>query len=96
MSTRTEKLLGNLKSAATHAEELIESTAGQLTEKSKEARTRLNDALESAQRSCEELQERAVAGLKTAEDTIKAHPYKTVGIALGVGLLVGLLLTRRD
>ena len=88
--------MDDIKSAATHAEQLVESTAGQLTEKSKEAQARLNGALERAKHSCEELQERAAASLRNTENTIKANPLKTVGIALGVGLLLGLLLKRRD
>lgn len=96
MATRTQKLISDIKSAATHAEELIQSTAGELTERSKAARARLNGALESAKRSCEELQAQAAAGLKATEEAIREHPYQAVGIALGVGLILGMLLARRD
>jgi ElaB/YqjD/DUF883 family membrane-anchored ribosome-binding protein len=30
-----------------------------------------------------------------ADDTIRAHPYQSIGIAAGVGVLVGLLVSRR-
>jgi ElaB/YqjD/DUF883 family membrane-anchored ribosome-binding protein len=30
-----------------------------------------------------------------ADDTIRANPYQSIGIAAGIGLLVGLLISRR-
>ena len=30
-----------------------------------------------------------------ADDTIRANPYQSIGIAAGVGLLLGLLISRR-
>jgi ElaB/YqjD/DUF883 family membrane-anchored ribosome-binding protein len=37
-----------------------------------------------------------VAGAKATDEVIRANPYKAVGIALGVGVLVGYLLNRRN
>jgi ElaB/YqjD/DUF883 family membrane-anchored ribosome-binding protein len=96
MTTRTEKLIDDIRNVATHAEELLESTSGQLNEKARAARLRLNGSLDSARRSCEELQAKAAAGLETTEDAIKTHPYQTVGLALGVGLILGAFLSRRS
>ena len=40
-------------------------------------------------------QERARAGLETTDKLVHDHPYRSAGIAFGVGVLLGVLLTRR-
>ena len=32
---------------------------------------------------------------KVADKTIREHPYESVGVAFGVGLLIGVLVGRR-
>jgi ElaB/YqjD/DUF883 family membrane-anchored ribosome-binding protein len=90
----TERLASDLKAIARDAEDLIKATAGDVSEKAKEARSRLMVALESAKDRCEELQEKAVAGAKATDKVIRDHPYESIGIAFGVGLLIGVLLGR--
>jgi ElaB/YqjD/DUF883 family membrane-anchored ribosome-binding protein len=41
------------------------------------------------------LEEKAVQGAKETDRIIRDHPYQTMGIAFGVGLLVGVLVTRK-
>jgi ElaB/YqjD/DUF883 family membrane-anchored ribosome-binding protein len=36
-----------------------------------------------------------VAGAKAADQIIRKHPYESIGIALGVGLLIGVLVRRK-
>ena len=95
MRTENDKLVKDLRTAANDAEELIKATAGELNEKSREARLRLKTALESARESCDALQEKAVEGVKATDRTIRTHPYESLGIALGVGLILGFLLARK-
>ena len=90
----TERLANDLKAIARDAEDLIKATAGEVSEKAKEARSRLMVALESAKERCEELQEKALAGAKATDKVIRDHPYESIGIAFGVGLLIGVLLGR--
>jgi ElaB/YqjD/DUF883 family membrane-anchored ribosome-binding protein len=73
----------------------MKATAGDLSEKAKEARSRLAAALESAKETCETLQEKAMAGAKATDRAIREHPYQSIGIAFGVGLLIGVLAGRR-
>ena len=96
MRTETDKLVKDLKTAANDAEELIKATTGEIGEKSREARLRLKTALETARESCEALQEKAVEGAKATDRTIRTHPYESLGVALGVGVLLGLLLARKS
>jgi len=92
----TEKLVNDLKSVARDAEELIEATAGNVSEKAKEARGRLYAALASARASCEALGAKAVEGAKVTDRAIREHPYESLGIVFGLGFLIGVLVTRRD
>lgn len=96
MRTETDKLVKDLKTCACDAEELIKATAGELNERTKEARLRLKDTLNSAKESCEALEETALNGVKLADRKIRTYPYEAIGIALGVGLVLGLLIGRRS
>ncbi|MGO1272576.1 MAG: DUF883 family protein, partial [Pseudomonas helleri] len=43
----------------------------------------------------ESLHERGEAAVTAAEDYVQSNPWQSVGIAAGVGFLIGLLATRR-
>ena len=90
-----EKLASHLKALVEDAEDLMNATAGQAGEKINEARSRLATALESAKDTYQRLQEKTVAAAKVTDQTIRAHPYESIGIAFGLGLLVGLLVARK-
>jgi ElaB/YqjD/DUF883 family membrane-anchored ribosome-binding protein len=89
------KLVEDLKLVAEDAEELIKATGGELGEKTREIRDRLKFVLEDAKETCAKLEDHAVAGFRTADQTIRKNPYSSIGIALGAGLLIGFLLKRR-
>ena len=61
-------------------------------------RAKLESVIEKAKDTCERLEEKTVAAAKTADKTVRTHPYQAMGIAFGVGLLVGALAmrSRRD
>ena len=90
-----ERLVRDLKALVRDAEELMKATAGQAGEKVTEMRTRLAAALESAKTTCHRLEEKTLAAAKATDRTIREHPYESVGIAFGVGLLVGVLVARK-
>jgi ElaB/YqjD/DUF883 family membrane-anchored ribosome-binding protein len=91
----TEKLVGDLKSVARDTEELLKASAGEVSDKAREARARLAAAVERAKESCERLQEKAIAGAKATDKTMREHPYQSIGIAFGLGVLIGVLVTRK-
>ncbi len=90
-----DKLVNDLKSVARDAEELIKATAGDLGEKAQEARTRLAAALERAKVSYQKIQDKAVEGARATDVCIREHPYQSLGVAFGLGLLIGLLIKRK-
>jgi len=90
-----EKLGTDLKELSRDAEAVLQATAGQAGEKMAELRSRLSKTLESAKATYQRLEEKAVAGAKVADKTIREHPYESIGVAFGVGLLIGVLVGRR-
>ena len=94
-----EKLVTDLKVLSRDAEAMLHATAGQAGEKIAELRTKLAEALKSAKDTCHRLEDRAIEGVKegakVADKAIREHPYESVGVAFGLGLLIGVLVGRR-
>lgn len=90
-----KRLAADFKLLVHDAEELLKATAGEAGEKVKEVRARLAKALESAKATTEYLQDKTVQTAKAADETIREHPYESIGVAFGVGLLIGFLVGRR-
>src|SRR5438477_8765202 len=93
--TNAEKVITDLKTLAGDAEEMLKATAGQAGDKMNDVRSRLAAALESAKATCHRLEEKAVAGAKATDRVIREHPYESIGIAFGAGLLIGVLAGRK-
>lgn len=90
-----ERIVTDLKVLSRDAEAMLHATAGQAGEKMAELRSKLSTALESAKATCRKLEDKAVAGAKAADKTIREHPYESIGVAFGIGLLIGVLVGRR-
>ena len=80
---------------AEDAQALLAATANVAETKVVEARKRLSDALERGKRAWGHAQDYAVAQAKAADEVIRDHPYQSLGIAFGIGAMLGLLLRRR-
>jgi ElaB/YqjD/DUF883 family membrane-anchored ribosome-binding protein len=91
----TEKLLQDLREVVHDGEELLKAGAEDLSERGAVAREKLAAALEVARETQRRIQERAVEGAKAADRMIRDNPYQAIGIAFGVGLLIGVLSGRR-
>jgi ElaB/YqjD/DUF883 family membrane-anchored ribosome-binding protein len=91
-----QKLTADLNMVLRDAEELLKATAGAGGENVKAAHGRLALALESAKATCERLKEKTVEAAKATDHVIREHPYESIGIALSVGLLIGVLVGRRS
>ena len=94
-----ERVRADLENLTRDAEELLRATAGDVSEKAKDARARVVAALERAKGTCAQMQEQTVAtakaAAKKADSVIREHPYESIGVAFGVGLLIGVLVTRK-
>jgi ElaB/YqjD/DUF883 family membrane-anchored ribosome-binding protein len=90
-----EKLVSDLKTVVQDAEQLLKATAGDVGDKAREARERLNDALANARLTCQKLEQRAYEGAEATEKAIRENPFQSLGIAFGAGILLGIILTRK-
>jgi ElaB/YqjD/DUF883 family membrane-anchored ribosome-binding protein len=95
----TAALKADLAAVMRDAEALMKASADTGGEKVNEARARIRESLESAKRRLLEAERSAVRhgeeAVAATEDHIKRNPWQSVGIAAGVGLVIGVLLARR-
>ena len=91
----SEKLLHDLKEVVHDGEELLRSGAHGLSDAGTDVRERLSAALESAKDMGHKIQQRTIKGAKATDRAIRDNPYQSIGIAFGVGLLLGVLVSRR-
>jgi ElaB/YqjD/DUF883 family membrane-anchored ribosome-binding protein len=94
-----DKLIEDLRTVIADTEELLKATANQAGARIAEARVKLEESLTVAKARIIEAQEAALARTKTAARAtdlyVRANPWNAVGIAAGVGFVLGVLITRR-
>ncbi len=90
-----DKLVADLRAVIQDGQEVLKAGAGDLSEKGREARGRLEEALRRAKSNCEDYESRAWDAARAAESTIRDHPLTSVGAAFGVGVLLGVLINSR-
>lgn len=84
----------DLKALIHEAEQALADTAGDAGEKFEELRERLRGALDKGRNSLEHLREEGIRRAKQADTLIRDNPYYAIGIAAGVGALIGILVSR--
>lgn len=98
-SVQKDKLMGDLRVVITDAEELLRMTADQASESAADIRSRIQTRMNQAKADLLHLQEAAVAKAKAAghatDEFVHENPWKSIGIAAGIGLVMGLLVSRR-
>ena len=95
MDKHTQATSNDLGTLAEDARALMAATADVAGEKVGEARKRLAAALESGKKIFGQVKDKAVEGAKATDEAVREHPYQAIGIALGVGAIVGYLVARR-
>ena len=94
-----DKLVADMKVVMADAEELLRATASAAGEKVSAARMRMEDSLRTAKVKVAEAQEimadKAKAAAQATDDYVHAHPWKAVGFAAAIGMIVGMLVSRR-
>lgn len=94
-----EKLAEDLKIVIADAEELLRATATQAGEKVSAAREKIQDSLRHAKVKLSEVEDilidKGEEAVRATDEYVHDHPWKAVGIAAGVGLIIGLLISRR-
>jgi ElaB/YqjD/DUF883 family membrane-anchored ribosome-binding protein len=95
----TDQLVADLKTVMSDAEALLKATSTQTSEKIQEVRARAEESLKQARQRLGEIEDEALKRAREVADAtdeyVRENPWQSVGIAAGVGLLIGLLLSRR-
>lgn len=94
-----ERVLADLKALARDTEALLKATAQDASGKGRKIHARMTAALERAKVACSELTEQTVStaqvAAQKADAVIREHPYQTIGVTFGLGLLIGVLVAPR-
>ena len=88
MDAAGDKLMNELREVVAAAEELLAAAGSGNAERLKEIRNRAEVALQGAREKLEGAGEEI-------EDRVRKHPYAALGIAAALGLVIGILLTRK-
>jgi ElaB/YqjD/DUF883 family membrane-anchored ribosome-binding protein len=92
-----KELLSELQALVSEAETMMVDS---VTEHSSDAISNLRDRFSAAQERFSDLydgaKKKVVAGAKYTDTAIRENPYQSMAIALGVGVLVGVLVGRRS
>ena len=84
----TDKLMHDLRTVVTDAEELLKATASQTGERIEKVRARAEESLRAAR-------EHVQGTGRELDSQVREHPWAAVGIAAGIGLIVGILMARK-
>ncbi len=95
MPKQTQAVSSAMQTLAEDARALWIATADVAGDKVSEARERLGAALESGKEMYGRAREKVVEGAEAADEMVRENPYQSIGIAFGVGALVGFLVTRQ-
>lgn len=94
-----EKLVSDMKSVITDAEDLLHATADEVGERVTGLRSRINQRLAETRARLIEAEAVLVAKTRAAARATDAYvhesPWQAVGIGAGLGFLVGFILGRR-
>jgi ElaB/YqjD/DUF883 family membrane-anchored ribosome-binding protein len=93
------KMVDDFKAIVADADDLLQATTKVSGEGINAARAKFAEKLTSAKTSLAEAERRLVDKAKQAatatDDYVKGNPWAAVGIAAGVGILIGFLVGKR-
>jgi ElaB/YqjD/DUF883 family membrane-anchored ribosome-binding protein len=94
-----DKIAQDVKAVIADAEELLRATASEAGERAAQTRARIQESLQQAKAKLGEAEElirdRSREAARYTDEYVHENPWQAVGVAAAVGLLLGLLLTRR-
>ena len=94
MDRQTQAISNDLGTLADDARALMAATADVAGDKVAEARGRLAAALENGKEIYGRVRDKALDGVKATDQAVRDNPYQAMGIALGVGAIIGYLAAR--
>src|SRR4051812_36477996 len=97
MDKQIQDLRDELSALSDDARALLVATTDVAGQKAEEARQRLTVALAKAKDTCGHFRDQVLDRSKGMDQRLRNSPYQALAIALGIGLLLGLIRgTRRN
>ncbi|MGH8381990.1 DUF883 family protein [Pseudomonas sp.] len=97
--TAQDVLMADFQALVRDTEKLLEHTATLAGDQADELRSQIHDSLvrarETLQQTQDTVRERGQEALSATENYVQSNPWQSIGIAAGVGFLIGLLASRR-
>ncbi len=94
-----DKLVSDIKVVIADAEELLRATAGEAGGKIAAARAKVEESLDGAKRRLADVGAAAEAQARVAaratDEFVHDHPWKAVGIGAALGVILGMLISRK-
>lgn len=99
MENLSDDVIADFKAVVDNLEEMLKETSNQGGEKLAEMRTKAEKSLRIAKVRMEEAQEalivRTKAAAKETDDYVHENPWQAAGIAAAIGVVLGVLISRR-
>ena len=90
-----DEAFSELQALIEESEKLLKSSASMVGEEAETLRGQISVKLQQALDSVSSVRDRTKPAVEATESYIGGHPWQTVAISAGFGLVVGLLLGRR-
>ncbi|PAU52869.1 hypothetical protein BZL41_10575 [Pseudomonas sp. PIC25] len=94
-----DELMAEFQNLIGDTEKLLKHTASVAGSQAEELRARINENLTRARAMIKDseasLRDQGRAAVEATEEYVHSHPWQSIGIAAGVGFLLGLLAGRR-
>jgi len=98
-ATGVDKLVSDLQTLVADAESILLTTADDASDKAAETRARIRATLTEAREQIERIEEKvmfeAKVAAREADRFVRDRPWQAVGIAAAVGLVIGVLVSRK-
>ena len=98
-NSNKQRFVSDMKVVVSDAEEILRATAGVAGEKMIDLRERIGERLRDAKLRIADAEaaliDRTKAAARATDDYVNDNPWQAVGIAAGVGLLLGIIIGRR-
>jgi ElaB/YqjD/DUF883 family membrane-anchored ribosome-binding protein len=92
----SEQLYEHLQAVMRDCEALLQATASYAGDKADQARSKASDSLRAAKERLSDVQDdvldRSRDYVKQGQKYVRDNPWQSVGVAAGIGLLLGVLL----
>ncbi|MDQ3187028.1 MAG: DUF883 family protein [Pseudomonadota bacterium] len=95
-----EKLINDFHSVITDTEELMRSVSSESGGKAQALRAKIEQNLDLAKGYLQDFENSVVDKSRNAarvtDDYVRENAWRTVGLAIGLGIVIGLLIRNRD